>query len=59
MADIDIKYESWMNNLLDFKIECAQTDNGLEFTKRLGNSKNPTRTVWHKAQTYQTLHSET
>ena len=25
-----------------FKIECVQTDNGQEFTKRLGNTENPT-----------------
>lgn len=29
-----------------FKIECVQTDNGLEFTKRLGNSQNPTLTLF-------------
>ena len=27
-----------------FKIECVQTDNGQEFTKRLGNTENPTPT---------------
>ena len=25
-----------------FKLECVQTDNGQEFTKRLGNTENPT-----------------
>ena len=29
-----------------FKIECVQTDNGSEFTKRLGNAKNPTPTLF-------------
>ncbi len=28
-----------------FKGECVQTDNGMEFTKRLGSSKNPTPTI--------------
>ena len=31
-----------------FKIECVQTDNGQEFTKRLGNSKKPTPTMFEK-----------
>ena len=31
-----------------FKIECIQTDNGQEFTKRLGSSKNPTPTMFEK-----------
>lgn len=31
-----------------FPIECIQTDNGQEFTKRLGNSKNPTPTMFEK-----------
>ena len=50
-----------------FKVECVQTDNGCEFTKRLANTQNPTptlfearlKTVWHKAQTHKTLHTET
>ena len=29
-----------------FPIECVQTDNGQEFTKRLSNSKNPTLTLF-------------
>lgn len=29
-----------------FKVECVQTDNGMEFTKRLGSSKNPTPTLF-------------
>ena len=29
-----------------FKIECVQTDNGSEFTKRLGNTNNPTPTLF-------------
>ena len=29
-----------------FKIECIQTDNGQEFTKTYGNSKNPTPTLF-------------
>ena len=29
-----------------FPVECVQTDNGMEFTKRLGNSKNPTLTLF-------------
>ena len=29
-----------------FKIECVQTDNGQEFTKRLGNTENPTPTLF-------------
>ena len=29
-----------------FKVECVQTDNGMEFTKRLGNSENPTPTLF-------------
>ena len=29
-----------------FKIECVQTDNGLEFTKRLSNTQNPTPTLF-------------
>ena len=29
-----------------FKIECVQTDNGLEFTKRLSTSNNPTPTLF-------------
>lgn len=31
-----------------FKIECIQTDNGLEFTKKLGNTKNPMPTMFEK-----------
>lgn len=31
-----------------FKIECIQTDNGQEFTKRLGNSKKPTPTMFER-----------
>lgn len=31
-----------------FKIECIQTDNGQEFTKRLGSSKKPTPTMFEK-----------
>ncbi len=31
-----------------FKIECIQTDNGQEFTKRLESSKNPTPTMFEK-----------
>ena len=27
-----------------FHVECVQTDNGTEFTKRLGNTQNPTPT---------------
>ena len=40
-----------------FKLECVQTDNDQEFTKRLGNTEN--QTVWHTAQTYKALHTET
>ena len=29
-----------------FKIECVQTYNGQEFTKRLGNTENPTPTLF-------------
>ena len=29
-----------------FKIECIKTDNGQEFTKRLGNTENPTPTLF-------------
>ena len=29
-----------------FKVECVQTDNGLEFTKRLRNTENPTPTLF-------------
>ena len=29
-----------------FKVECVQTDNGSEFTKRLGKSNNPTPTLF-------------
>jgi len=29
----------------EFKIECVQTDNGLEFTNRLANSHNPKPTM--------------
>ena len=29
-----------------FPVECVQTDNGQEFTKRLGNSENPTPTLF-------------
>ena len=29
-----------------FKVECVQTDNGSEFTKRLGNSQNPSPTLF-------------
>ena len=29
-----------------FKVECVQTDNGQEFAKRLGNSENPTSTLF-------------
>ena len=29
-----------------FKIECIQTDNGQEFTKKLGSSKTPTSTMF-------------
>lgn len=31
-----------------FKIECVQTDNGFEFTKKLGNSSNPTQSYFEK-----------
>lgn len=31
-----------------FKIECIQTDNGQEFTKRLGSSKKPTPTMFER-----------
>jgi transposase InsO family protein len=31
-----------------FKVECVQTDNGQEFTKRLGNSQNPTSTLFER-----------
>lgn len=31
-----------------FPIECIQTDNGQEFTKRLGGSKKPTHTMFEK-----------
>jgi transposase InsO family protein len=31
-----------------FKVECVQTDNGQEFTKRLGNSQNPTPTLFER-----------
>ena len=31
-----------------FKVECVQTDNGTEFTKRLGSSKKPTLTSFEK-----------
>lgn len=33
---------------LPFKIECVQTDNGSEFTKRLGNTENPTPTLFER-----------
>lgn len=29
-----------------FPVECVQTDNGMEFTKRLGSSQNPTPTLF-------------
>lgn len=29
-----------------FPVECVQTDNGMEFTKRLGSSENPTPTLF-------------
>ena len=31
-----------------FKVECIQTDNGAEFTKRLGSSEKPTLTLFEK-----------
>ena len=31
-----------------FKVECVQTDNGQEFTKRLGSSEKPTLTLFEK-----------
>ena len=31
-----------------FKVECVQTDNGQEFTKRLGNTQNPTPTLFER-----------
>ena len=31
-----------------FKIECVQTDNGMEFTKRLGNTQKPTPTLFER-----------
>ena len=31
-----------------FKIECVQTDNGMEFTKRLGNTQKPTATLFER-----------
>jgi len=31
-----------------FKVECVQTDNGTEFTKRLGNTQNPTPTLFER-----------
>ena len=31
-----------------FKIECVQTDNGMEFTKQLGNTKKPTPTLFER-----------
>ena len=31
-----------------FKIECVQTDNGMEFTKQLGNTQKPTPTLFER-----------
>lgn len=31
-----------------FKVECVQTDNGCEFTKRLANTQNPTPTMFEE-----------
>lgn len=31
-----------------FKVECVQTDNGMEFTKSLANTQNPTLTMFEK-----------
>ena len=31
-----------------FKVECVQTDNGLEFTKALANTQNPTPTLFER-----------
>ena len=31
-----------------FKVECVQTDNGQEFTKRLGNTQKPTPTLFER-----------
>ena len=31
-----------------FRIECVQTDNGMEFTKQLGNTKKPTPTLFER-----------
>jgi len=31
-----------------FKVECVQTDNGLEFTKRLANTQSPTPTMFER-----------
>ena len=38
----------WEHMLQAFKfpVECVQTDNGMEFTKRLGNSEKPTLTLF-------------
>lgn len=32
-----------------FRVECVQTDNGQEFTKQLGNTQNPTLTLFESA----------
>ncbi|MEE1246480.1 MAG: DDE-type integrase/transposase/recombinase, partial [Acutalibacteraceae bacterium] len=41
----------FLKNLLKafpFKVECVQTDNGLEFTNRLANTKNPAPTLFER-----------
>lgn len=35
-----------MLKVFKFPVECVQTDNGMEFTKRLGSSENPTPTLF-------------
>lgn len=37
-----------MLKVFKFKVECIQTDNGAEFTKRLSSSEKPTTTLFEK-----------
>ena len=41
-----VKFLEHMIKSFPFKIECVQTDNGMEFTKRLSNTQNPTPTIF-------------
>ena len=45
-------------NKFPFKIECVQTDNGFEFTKRHSNSPNPTPTLFERQLSVLGIHNK-